>query len=130
METVHGLTVTEINAIAVMLGVVAITVVFCWQPTKIYLRGMQMKKERRENIHNFLLGRLVDIVEEDVANGHLTRREAEEEIYTPFKRVFYTQKDLWPIPEKLKEVTKKRMQNGLHEPVTLPPVKRKNMLGR
>lgn len=118
------------NAVAVALGVIAVVGVIWWNPMKNYIGEMKMKRQRRENIHNYLVGKLVELVEEDIAHGHLTRLEARSEIYEPFKRVFYTQKDLFPIEERLKTNIKKRIDQEVHEPVVLPDKKRKNLLGR
>lgn len=124
------MTEEEIKGIAVALGVIAVLAMFWWKPAKDYIGVLKMKRQRRENLHEFYVGKLVGIVEDDIADGHLTRQEAEDEIYNAFKRVFHTQKDLFPIPERMKAGIKKRLNGEVHAPVDLPKEKRKNLLGR
>ena len=124
------MTEEEIKGIAVILGVIVVCTIFWWKPVRDLIGVLKMKRQRRENLHEFYVGKLVGIVEDDIAEGHLTRQEAEDEIYTVFKRVFHTQKDLFPIPERKKAGIKKRLNEEVHAPVTLPDKKRKNLLGR
>ncbi len=133
MEMLNEGNVNVFGVTAVITGVTAFIVWLLWNPTITYFGVLKMKKERRENLHNYYVGKLVGLVEDDIKEGHLTRQEAVDEIYNPFKRVFYTQKDLFPIPETMKKGIQSRLNNGVHEPIPspLPDVKKvKNLLGR
>lgn len=117
--------VNNVGAVVVILGVVTMVGILCWTPVQNYIRGLKMKKERREELQHTYLSRLVGDVMDDIADGILTRAEANEEIFNPLKRAFNRHKALYPSEEWLKSRVKRRIDNGVHEPVQLPDPKEK-----
>ncbi len=81
-----------------------------------------LRKDRRKYVERMSLDAFVDWVETQVYNETISRAEAKE-VYVKLKRVFNTDRDLYPSPRLLKENIRKRMASGMNAPVNLPDKK-------
>lgn len=82
-----------------------------------------MQRQRRNVVRSMIIDELVSIVELRVFTGEITRKEASE-IYRDARK-YWPVRDLFPAPERLKEVIRRRTTTSTNDPVDLPDCKPK-----
>lgn len=82
------------------------------------MRGIKMRQKRREFIRSDTIDALVEHVQKRTLAGDYTAEEAQE-LYRDARKL-WPSKDLYPIPEMLKENIQKRLANHVNDPVPLP----------
>lgn len=121
------------NAVGVIVGVTSLVVIyFGWQPTLNWFRGLEMKKQRREEVQTILTGGFVDFIVECIADGDITPEEAREEGYNRLRRLYPTVKEIHPSEDWLKERIERRLRaaEDAKEPAVEPETKRRTMLSK
>lgn len=93
-----------------------------------FIRGIQMRKARREFVQVFLTDKFVSDIEDAVLNGDITRDEATES-YRDLKKCFPIE-NIFPATETLKDNIRSRMVSGIHAVVELPKPRRKHMFDK